>query len=177
MGTTLGGFETLAGEEYPTLKNAGVPVNGVDEVQRLAGTAATGQFKATFVNPLSGLSRQTADLPVLATAGQVQTALLALDNMPAAGVAATGGPLGTANVDLTFQNDLSGLNIAQLTIQNGTTPPAGGTITPSTVTPGVEGTKRGAAKASLLSDTTNALLYQNSGTAQKPTWTKVGTQT
>lgn len=170
MATTFGGFTTNAGEEYPTLKNAGVPVNGTDEVQRLAGTAATGQFKLTFVNPKSGVSKQTADLPALATDAQVQAALLALANMPAGAVVAAGGPLGTANIDITFQGELSGLNIAQLTVQNGTVPLAGGTVTPSTVTPGVEGTKRGAAKGSLLADTVTPGLYQNSGTAEKPTW-------
>jgi hypothetical protein len=34
-----------------------------------------------------------------------------------------------------------------------------------------------AAKGCLLIDTTNALLYINTGTQASPTWTKVGTQT
>lgn len=174
---TFGGFETLSGTEYPSYQNAGAPTNGVDEVQRLAGTATSGQGRLTFVNPLTGVSKQTGDLGFAASAAAIQAALLALSNMPANGVAVSGGPLGTANVDIAFQNDLSGLNVAQITVQNGTTPLAGGTWTPSTVTAGVSGTSRGAKKGDLLRDTTNALLYQNSGTAQKPIWTKVGTQT
>lgn len=34
-----------------------------------------------------------------------------------------------------------------------------------------------AAKGCLLVDTTNAILYINTGTQASPTWTKVGTQT
>lgn len=173
---TLGGFTTLAGTDYPTHSNAGAPTNGVDEVQRLVGTATSGQLKLTFVNPLSGVSQQTANIAFDATAAAVQAALLALSNMPTNGVAGSGGPLGGGNLDLTFQNDLSGLDIAQLTVQNGTVPLAGGTVTPSTVTAGVPGTKRGASKGDLLRDVDTPNLYQNAGTPQKPNWELVGTQ-
>lgn len=171
---TLGGFMTNAGT--PDLTNAGPPTDGVDEVQRLVGTATSGQLTLTFINPLTGVSKTTADLAFNAAAAAVQAALLALSNMPAAGVAASGGPLGTGNLDLAFQGDLSGLNIAQLVVANGTVPLAGGTVTPSTVTAGVQGTARGAAKGELLKDTTTPKLYQNAGTPQKPVWQKVGPQ-
>jgi len=51
------------------------------------------------------------------------------------------------------------------------------TIAVAETTPGVTATGRGAAKGSILTDTTNGILYINTGTALAPTWTKVGTQT
>jgi hypothetical protein len=176
---TLGGFETLAGTEYPSWKNAGAPTNGVDEVQRLTGGVGitSGSFKLTFINPNSGVSKQTAAIAFDATAAIILAALRALSNFPdTGGATATGGPINSATpVDITFADEFSGLNVAQLVVDNSLL--VGGTITPSTTTAGVPGTSRGAAKGDLLRDTTNAILYQNSGSAQKPTWTKVGTQT
>lgn len=175
----LGGFQTNAGTDFPSFENAGVPVNGVDEVQRLTGDVglASGSFKLTFVNPNSGLSRQTAAIAFNATAAQILAALRALDNFPdTGGATVTGGAINTATpVDITFADEFSGLNIAQLVADN--TLLVGGTVVPSTVTAGVLGTKRGAAKGDLLRDTTNAKLYQNQGTAQNPTWGLVGSQT
>lgn len=57
---------------------------------------------------------------------------------------------------------------------------SGGTAAPSVAvvetTPGVTATGRGAGPGRLLSDTTNAKLYINTGTALAPTWTVVGSQ-
>jgi hypothetical protein len=44
-------------------------------------------------------------------------------------------------------------------------------------TPGVDATYRGLGAGAVVVDTTNKLLYINTGTALAPTWTKVGTQT
>ena len=43
-------------------------------------------------------------------------------------------------------------------------------------TAGVTATARGMGKGVIATDTTNAILYINTGTAIAPTWTKVGTQ-
>ncbi len=52
-----------------------------------------------------------------------------------------------------------------------------GTIAVATTTPGVDAEFRDSAKGQLLVDTTNGILYINTGAALAPTWTKVGTQT
>lgn len=45
-------------------------------------------------------------------------------------------------------------------------------------TDGTSGTQKGfAAKGALLVDSSNGILYINTGTLASPTWTKVGTQT
>lgn len=171
---TLGGFQTNAGT--PDLTNAGAPVDGVDEVQRLTSTATGGAAAGiTFVNPLTGVSKKTGAIPWNAALAAIQAAFDALTNMPAGGVVVSGGPtIDAAPVDLTFAGSLSGLNIAQVVVDN--TGATGGTIVPSTVTAGVQGTARGAAKGELLKDTTTPKLYQNAGTPQKPVWQKVGPQ-
>jgi hypothetical protein len=176
---TLGGFVTNAGKSYPTHQNAGAPVNGVDEVQLLTGGAgiSSGSFKLTFINPNTGVSAQTAAIAFNATAAAVLAALQALINFPdTGGATATGGPVNSATaITVTFIDEFSGLNVAQLVADN--TLLVGGTVTPSTTTAGVQGTKRGAAKGDLLRDITNAKLYQNTGSVTKPTWGLVGTQT
>ncbi len=61
---------------------------------------------------------------------------------------------------------------------------SGGTISPGTLGPfSHDGTPDSttlagvAAKGALLIDTSNGLLYQNTGTQETPTWTLVGDQT
>lgn len=170
---TFGGFQTNAGQDYPTLENAGVPVNGVDEVQRLLGAVgiSAGTFTVTFTNPITGAVRTTTPIAFNATAAVILAALRALDNFPdAGGAAAAGGPINSAvPVDITFANEFSGRDVVQMTVNNAAL--VGGVVTPSTVTPGVVGTKRGAGKGKLLVDTTNGTLYQNTGTPERPVWT------
>jgi hypothetical protein len=175
MPVTNGGsvVTAIAGAGAVVAQNAGAPVNGVDEVQSLASTATGGTFALTFTNPLTGVSAKTAPIAFNASAATIQAALRALSNMPTAGVVGAGGPLPTA-VTLTFAGDLSGIDVPIVVADNALA--TGGTAVPSTTTAGVSGTERGRGKGSLLSDTTNAILYQNSGTAQKPTWSKVGLQ-
>jgi len=58
-------------------------------------------------------------------------------------------------------------------LTGGTTPEVAVTET----TPGVEETGIGAPRGALLTDTTNGILYINTGTPDNPVWTKVGVQT
>jgi hypothetical protein len=178
---TNGGFVTSAGNPLTGggRKNAGAPTGGTDEVQTLTGGVGitSGTFALTFVNPNTGISAKTAAIVFNATAAAILLALQALVNFPdTGGAVATGGAINTATpVTLTFADEFSGLNVAQLVVDN--TLLVGGTVVAATTVPGVAGTGRGAPKGDLLNDTTTPKLYQNTGTATKPTWQVVGSQT
>jgi hypothetical protein len=172
---TNGGFQTASSSLADAYKNAGAPVNGVDEVQRLTSTATGGTFDYTWTNPLTGVAATLLAVAFNISAAALQALIRAMANYPTNGViTCTGGALNAAPIDITYTGDMSGLDVAPATVNNASA--TGGTVVVSTPTPGVQGTQRGAQKGSLLSDTTNAILYQNGGTANKPSWGKVGTQ-
>jgi hypothetical protein len=101
-----------------------------NEAQTLTeGTAITaGTFTLTFRGATTG----TIGTPW--SAALVQAALEALHTIGAGNVSCTGGPLDTAPITVTFVGQLSGLNVPQLTSnQGGLT----GTFTHATSTPGV----------------------------------------
>lgn len=116
---------------------AGSYAGGTNEVQRITvtGTPTGGTFTITYNG------QTTEPLPYNATAAQVQAALLALSSVPSGtSIAVTGGPLPGAFVVITFQNQLGGLNVGQMTTTDSFT---GGTSPASavtTTTPGVAGT-------------------------------------
>lgn len=174
MPVTNGGFVAKGAAPQP-IANAGPPTDGVDEVQRLTSTATGGTFAVTFINPFTGRSATTAPIVWNATAAAIQAALRALPNMPAAGVVGSGGPLNSAFVAVAFAGALSGMDIAPMTVDNALA--TGGTVVQSTTTAGVAGTGRGQVTGGLLIDTVTPKVHQNAGTAEKPVWQKVGTQT
>lgn len=152
---------------WPLLPYAGVPTNGVNEIQSVAitGTPNGGSFTLT----LNG--QTTAAIPYNATAAQVEAALLALNNIDPGDVQCAGGPLPGAAVTVTFRKQLGGKNITQMTadgtlLTGGTLPAA----SVSTSTGGVQGTYRGAQPNALLCDTTNGVLYENTGDQYTPVW-------
>ncbi|BDI29407.1 hypothetical protein CCAX7_14580 [Capsulimonas corticalis] len=149
--------------------NAGAPVNGVDEVHTITGAATGGTIPFTYGN------RQTAQLPFNVSAAALQTALQGLGSINAGNVICTGGPLGTAPIVCTFGGELSGLDVPMISVDN--TLATGGVVSVASTTNGVSGTARGSLPGASLTDTTNAIAYINTGTAAKPTWTKVGLQT
>jgi hypothetical protein len=117
----------------------------VNEVQSLV---ATGASSGTFVLSYSGGygsyatgAQTTSALAFGSTASQVQTALVALPNIGnnTAGlpnVLCAGGPLPTTPVTITFQNDLAGQNVPQITVPTATMLLVGGTAIVTTATPG-----------------------------------------
>lgn len=95
-----------------------------NEVQRLSGTPS-GTFTLSYDGAV------TAPLATNASSAAIVAALVALPNIGAGGVTATGGPLPTA-VDITFVGPLvAGKDVPQLVVQTGITG-----LTASTVTPG-----------------------------------------
>ncbi|MDR3639075.1 MAG: hypothetical protein P4L84_35045 [Isosphaeraceae bacterium] len=151
------------------LRNPGAPVAGADEVQTITGAATGGTGALTF----NGQS--TAALAATASAATIQAALVGLSSIGAGNVVCAGGPLGTAGVTVTFQGALANAPQSLITVGAGFT---GGAVTVAETTPGTTATFAGiAAVGALMIDTTNAILYQNTGTQAAPVWTKVGTET
>jgi hypothetical protein len=161
------------------LQYAGAPVAGTNEVQTLTigGTPTGGTFRLTFDGyTTSAITWSAVNATLLAA---INAALDALANVGASGIVATAGTLtaGIGTILLTF----SGGNLAKRAVSlmtassslTGTAP----TLAIAETTPGVDATALGATKGSLLVDTTNGILYINTGTGVSPTWTKVGTQT
>lgn len=157
------------------LTNAGAPATGTDEVQTITitGTPTGGTFKLRF----NGFT--TGTIAYNAAAAAVDTALEALATIGTGGVVCAGGALPGTPVTVTFSGPNLGrrpqpmLEVVESALTGGTTPAVAVTET----TPGVAETGIGAPKGALLTDTTNGVLYINTGTAENPVWTVVGSQT
>lgn len=108
---------------------------GTNEVQTVTITGAPtgGTFTLTF------RGATTAPLAYNASVAQVQAALEALGSIEAGGVLVAGGPLPGTAITVTFQNQLAGWNVPQMTAAHnftgGTTP----NVAVTTTTPGVAG--------------------------------------
>ena len=158
---------------------AGAPVQGTNEVQTLTigGTPTGGTFKLAFDGYTTAAITWSATDATLVAA--IDAALEALPNIGSGGVTVADSTLtsGIGDATITFGGNLAEMVVPLITVADnsltGTTP----TLEVAETTAGVTATARGAKKGALLSDTTNGILYINTGTALAPTWTKVGTQT
>lgn len=153
---------TTSRHEYQT-------VIGVNEVQRITrgGTVTGGTYTITVPANTRGAQSTTAAIQWNADATAIRTALEALPNVGAGRVSVTGGPLSTATtVDITFLMELSATDLTQITVTSsltGTTP----TLTPSTVTAGVNGDWSGFQTLqwrALASDGTSSSAYSSYAT-------------
>ncbi|PKN98000.1 MAG: hypothetical protein CVU42_13840 [Chloroflexi bacterium HGW-Chloroflexi-4] len=152
--------------------NAGVPVNGTDEVQTITPSAVPAS--GTFMLQFEGF--KTASLAYNVSAAAMQTALNAISSIGTGGVAVSLDG-GTGVYTITF----SGSNLAKraqsmISVVNNTVLDSGEaavTLTVAEGTAGVSGTALGAGAGALLIDTTNKTLYQNTGTAAAPTWSLI----
>lgn len=156
------------------LKHAGAPVSAVNEVQtfEITGTPTGGTFSLTF------RGQTTASIAYNASAATVKTRLAALSTIGGtANLTTSGGALPGTAVLVTFQGDLAGQDVDLITATSGLTGGTDPAITVTETTKGVPGTFAGITPhGALLNDTTNALLYQNSGTQVAPVWGKVGSE-
>jgi hypothetical protein len=164
---------TILGTPNPGYATAGAPTAAVNAAQTVSitGTPTGGTFTLTIEG------RTTAAIAYNAAASAVQTALLALDLLDTGDVVASGGALPGTPVVLTFGGNYAGMPVSALTASGagltGGTSPA---VSIAQTTAGVAASGRGGGKGALLTDTTNGLIYANTGTALSPTWTKVGLQ-
>lgn len=106
-------------------------VADVNEVQTVTNAATSGQYRLTF------RGAQTGDLAWNAPVATVDAALGALSTVGGAGnVTVAGDP---DDYTITFVADLAAQDVDMVTVQPGTTPFAGGTITVAETTKGVRG--------------------------------------
>jgi hypothetical protein len=101
-----------------------------DETQEVTVAASSGTFKLTFKDPFgAGEAKQTPALPFNASAAEVQAALNGLATIGGLGgsVSVTGGPgnaTGSAPYEVTFEGNLAGDDVPQLTIDRSALGPA-----------------------------------------------------
>lgn len=168
-----------ASRRYGPFTNAGAPGAGTDEVQTLTigGTPTGGTFTLRFrgedTDPIDWSSTNAT------LAANIDAALGALgsiggaDNVTTAVGTMTAG-IGT--ITITFTGSLAKQAVPTLSVASNDLTGTSPTVAVAETTPGVTATARGVPKGALLLDTTNGLLYQNSGTVSAPTWDKVGAQ-
>lgn len=166
----------IEGSGLPGLQVAGAPVNGTDEIQTLTIDATGGTFKLKYDgHTTAAIAWSAVNATLIAN---IDAALEALGNIGASGVTTAVGTMtaGVGTATITFTGNQGKRDVSLITVANNSLT---GTATCSvaTTTPGVDATARGAPKGAQLMDTTNGILYVNTGTALAPTWTKVGTQT
>lgn len=160
------------------LQNAGAPVAGTDEVQTLTigGTPTSGTFKLAYAGyTTAAITWSSTNATLVAN---VDAALEALPTIGTGGVTTAVGTMtaGIGTITLTFAGNLGKRAVATITVANNSLAGTSPTVAVTETTPGVDATNRGAAAGALLVDTTNKKLYINTGTAQAPTWTVVGSQ-
>lgn len=158
---------------------AGTPGAGTSEVQTLTigGTPTGGTFKLAFdgqtTDPITWSSTNNT------LRDNVDAALEALTNIGTGGVTTAVGTMtaGIGTLTITFAGDLTKKAVNTITVADNSLTGTSPTLAVAETTPGVDADFRGAKKGALVTDTTNGILYINTGTALAPTWTKVGTQT
>jgi hypothetical protein len=155
----------------------GTPPNGTSEIDTLTigGTPTGGTFTLTYDGQTTApIAWSATNATLLAN---INTALRALGNVGSTNITATANSLtaGIGTITLTFSGGLADRVVALMTANGtaltGTTP----TVAVTQATAGVAALH--GAVGALCIDTTNALLYQYTGTVDAPTWTKVGTET
>jgi hypothetical protein len=177
VGAVISGGRIIEGTYDAPYTNAGVPSAGTSEVQTLTigGTPTGGTFQLGFEGRASGAITWSATNATLLS--NMNTATDAA--FGTGSVVATAGTLtaGIGTVTLTFGGNYAKRAVPTMTVVSnaltGTLP----TLAVVETTPGVDATARGIAPGALLIDTTNSILYTNTGTALSPIFTKVGTQT
>lgn len=158
------------------IQNAGAPTAGTNEVQTLTIDATGGTFKLAFDGFTTAAISWSATNNTLRD--NVDAALEALPNIGTGGVTTAVGTMtaGVGTLTITFAGNLALRAVPTITVANNSLTGTA-TLSIAETTPGVNATGLGSAKGALLTDTTNGILYINTGSAAAPTWTKVGTQT
>lgn len=157
------------------LRFAGTPSAGTSEVQTITIDADGGTFKLAFDGYTTGDIDWDSTNNTLRD--NVDAALEALPNIGAGNVTTAVGTMtsGVGTLTVTFAGALAAKAVPTITVADNSLTGTG-TLSVAETTPGVDATYRGVGKGVLVVDTTNGLLYINTGTAYAPTWTKVGTQ-
>lgn len=160
------------------LRKAGAPSAGSSEVQTLTfgGTPTGGTFKLSLDGDTTAAISWSATNATLVS--NIDAALEALPSVGTGNVATAVGTMtaGIGTITLTFGGALANALLNTVVVADNSLTGTAPTLAVAKTTPGVTATFRGAPVGALLTDTTNAILYQNTGTTSSPTWTKVGTE-
>jgi hypothetical protein len=142
----------------------------------LSGTPTGGTFKLAFDGQTTAAISWSATNNTLRD--NVDAALEALTNIGTGGVTTAVGTMtaGVGTLTLTFAGNQAAMAVNTVTVANNSLTGTDPTVAVEETTAGVTASFRGAKKGALVTDTTNGVLYINTGTALAPTWTKVGTQ-
>jgi hypothetical protein len=161
------------------LKIAGVPGAGTDETQTLTigGTPTGGTFKLGFESEVTAAITWSATTSTLLS--NINAALLALTTIGAGDLIATDVDLvgGIGDVLLTFGALRAKQAVDTVTVADNSLTGTAPTLAIVQTQAGVDSAFRGWPVGQLVMDTTNKILYVNTGTSVAPTWTKVGAQT
>jgi hypothetical protein len=173
---------TAAGSTTHPLPFAGTPGAGTSAVDTLTiGGTPTAQAGSGFTLAFEGYT--TALILWSATnatlVGNIDTALELLANTGSGTFTTAVGTMtaGVGTITITYASTLATKAAGPVTVGTNSMAGTAPTVAVSNTTPGVSADFRGQAKGTLVVDTTNGLLYINTGTGYSPTWTKVGTQT
>lgn len=157
--------------------NAGAPATGTDAVHTITigGTPTGGTFNIAVGGRNQDVTWTATDATLVAN---VDAAMVALYGEATANFTVAAGTLssGIGTITITYVGTMGKLAVALPTINDDALTGTNPTAAIAETTPGVSATRRGIPKGGLLVDSTNAILYINTGTAIAPTWTKVGTQ-
>lgn len=167
----------IEGASGRALPFAGTPSAGTSEVQTLTigGTPTGGSFKLKFEGiTTAAIPWNSTNATLLASMNSAMDAAYGTGSIVAAAGTLTAG-IGT--VTLTFGGNRAKQAVPTMTVADNSLTGTSPTLAIVETTPGVDASFRGQPAGTLVTDTTNKLLYQNTGTALAPTWTKVGTQT
>lgn len=132
--------DVQAGYDVRIITSSAYLSGTTNEVQTLAVTGAPtgGTFKLGFQRSANAPVAATADIARNASAATVQAALEAIPSIGTGGVVCAGGPLGTAGVTVTFQNQMAGWGWPLLALyQNAMTGGSSPTVTRTMTTAGV----------------------------------------
>jgi len=159
-----------------TTPGAATPTNEVQTLTIAAGPPTGGTFQLEFDGQTTAPIAWSATNNTLLA--NIDAALEALSNIEAGDIACAATTLtaGVGALTITFSGTLAATDVALITVADNSLTGNTGTVAVAETTPGVTATARGAKIGATLTDTTNGVLYINTGTALAPTWTKVGTQ-
>lgn len=160
------------------LASAGVPGAGTDEVQTvtIGGTPTGGTFRLRYEGESTAPIAWSATNNTLRD--NVDAALEALGTVGAGNVTTAVGTMtaGIGTLTVTFAGNLGKRAVPTITVASNDLTGTAPTVAVAETTPGVDAFGLGAPKGALATDTINAKLYINTGTALAPAWTVVGSQ-
>lgn len=158
------------------LYTAGAPTSGTSAIQTLTigGTPTGGTFRLRYEGATTANITWSATNATLVA--NIDAALEALATVGTSNITTAVGTMtaGIGTITITFAGGLANRLVSAITVADNSMTGTAPTVAVAITTPGVDASGLNAPKGQLLTDTTNAILYQNTGTASSPTWSKVG---